>query len=116
MNLLQSVHLVHMSLSYLNKSHGIIVPVSSGSGVSYCSDLNFSTVVIVSQVLRPYLKYQHMLPANMLYMVHSTYVVGPHYYTHFTGFFKSLNQEFVLTNTSVSITIMPLPYVLTETV
>ena len=34
----------------------------------------------------------------------------------FSGFFKALNQEFILTNTSISITIMPLPYVLTEKV
>jgi hypothetical protein len=32
------------------------------------------------------------------------------------GFFKVLNQEFILTNIPVSITIMIVPYVLTETV
>lgn len=30
------------------------------------------------------------------------------------GFFKTLSQEFVMTNTPISITIMPLPYVLTD--
>ena len=33
-----------------------------------------------------------------------------------TGFFKSLIQEFAVDNVPVSISIMPLPYVLTETV
>lgn len=32
------------------------------------------------------------------------------------GFFKALNQEFILTNTPISISIMPLPYVLTKKV
>lgn len=34
----------------------------------------------------------------------------------YLGFFKGLRQEFYLTNTPVSITIIPLPYVHTETV
>lgn len=32
------------------------------------------------------------------------------------GFFKCLHQELIFTNTPVSITIMPLPYVLTNQV
>ena len=36
-------------------------------------------------------------------------------HTH-TGFFKSLHQEFILTQTPVSITIMPLPLVMTKKV
>ena len=41
-----------------------------------------------------------------------------HYQLHFCspGFFKCLHQEFIFTNTPVAITIMPLPYVLTNQV
>ncbi|KAL5463943.1 hypothetical protein EMCRGX_G032895 [Ephydatia muelleri] len=79
-NLLQSVHLVHLSLPYLNASQGHIVPVSSGSGIAG-------------------------IPKVAAY---STSKHALH------GFFKVLHQEFVMTNTPISITIMPLPYVLTE--
>ncbi|XP_064405248.1 11-beta-hydroxysteroid dehydrogenase 1-like [Halichondria panicea] len=80
-NLLQSVQLVHFSLSHLNKSQGIIVPVSSGAGIAAIPKV-------------------------------SAYATSKH---ALHGYFKALNQEFILTNTPVSITIMPLPYVLTET-
>ena len=79
-NLLQSVHLVHLSLPYLNASQGYIVPVSSGSGIAG-------------------------IPKVAAY---STSKHALH------GFFKVLHQEFVMTNTPISITIMPLPYVLTD--
>ena len=38
-------------------------------------------------------------------------LLSPH-----TGFFKVLNMEFIMTNTPVSITIMVVPYVLTDKV
>ena len=58
----------------------------------------------------------------MLFMVKSLeklktnnyYEAWPYY--NILGFFKSLNQEFILTDTPVSITIMPLPYVFTQRV
>ena len=37
-------------------------------------------------------------------------------YCVFSGFFKSLNQEFTLTGTPIAVTIMPLPYVFTKRV
>ena len=67
-----------------------------------------------------------MLLASMLYMVsinklypHSVALTLPlaRMIIYFSiGFFKSLNQEFVMTDMPVSITIMPLPYVLTAKV
>ena len=47
------------------------------------------------------------------------YTLSYYYYSCillYIGFFKALNQEFIMTNTRVAITIMPLPYILTETV
>lgn len=79
-NLLQSVRLVQLALPHLNASRGIIVPVSSGSGI-----------VSIPKV-SPYATSKHALH----------------------GFFKSLRQELILSDTPVSISIMPLPYVLTD--
>ena len=50
----------------------------------------------------------------LLDVVHG--VVIPNFCIFLSGFFKSLNQEFMLTRTPISITIMPLPYVLTKKV
>ena len=49
--------------------------------------------------------------ARLSYEVLKTY-----YYYSVAGFFKSLQQEFVMTGVPVSITIMPLPLILTEKV
>lgn len=80
-NLLQSVHLVHHALPHLNRSRGIIVPVSSGSAVAAIAKV-------------------------------SAYATSKH---ALHGFFKVLNQEFIMTNTPISITIMVVPSVLTDT-
>lgn len=79
-NVWQNVNLVHYSLPYLNTSHGIIVPVSSGSAI------------VGTPMVSAYSASKHAIH----------------------GFYKVLNQELIMTDTPISITVMPLPYVLTD--
>ena len=60
--------------------------------------------------------FQLIVPASMHYKVWNSHhtVMATLLWSHDIGYFSTLNMEFEMRNENISVTIMPIPYVLTD--